>query len=88
MAKKECRVCGKMYDACNTRNVTDMFRWQDVSCSPECGAKYLHEVLVSRGEIVERSVVENIDDEDDDYDFDNDNDEDDLIDSNTDDSEE
>lgn len=50
MAKvaKTCRVCGKAYMACQTPSNTDVFRWQDVSCSPECGAEYLHRIKLSR----------------------------------------
>lgn len=52
VAKKVCRVCGKTYEACRTpKSIDSVFRWQDVSCSPECGAKYLHDVMVSRGQI-------------------------------------
>lgn len=60
MAKvtKICRVCGKEYEACQTPNLSNTFRWQDVSCSPECGAKYLHAVRVARGEVIEGSKSE------------------------------
>lgn len=44
--KRTCRVCGKQYTFCRTLMPTDgTFRWQDVACSPECGAKYLEQVL-------------------------------------------
>lgn len=51
MAKpiKTCRVCGKQYEACRTANINNVFRWQDVSCSPECGAEYLRRIELSRG---------------------------------------
>lgn len=46
---KICRVCGKPYKACNAlRKGDSTFRWQEVSCSPECGALYLEEILKSR----------------------------------------
>ena len=45
---KECRVCGKKYIACHTPNVHNIFRWRDVACSPECGAKYLEMVASAR----------------------------------------
>lgn len=47
---KECRVCGNKYEACksNRRNV-GVFRWQEVACSPECGAIYLQRINESRG---------------------------------------
>ncbi len=48
-----CRVCGKKYEACRTPKVSNAFRWQDVSCSPECGAEYLRKVQLSRGIISE-----------------------------------
>ena len=45
----KCRVCGKEYEACHTiRPTPDYFRWQDVACSPECGAKYLADIMASR----------------------------------------
>lgn len=50
-AKKTCRVCGKEYKACRSfaANINSVFRWQDVACSPECGAIYLARVNASRG---------------------------------------
>lgn len=48
-ATKICRVCGKKYEACRSAKISNIFRWQDVACSPECGAKYLHKVQISRG---------------------------------------
>lgn len=49
-----CRNCGKPYEGCrNARSVPGVFRWQDVACSPECGAEFLKAVLISRGEYVE-----------------------------------
>ena len=48
-AKKICRVCGKEYEACRTAARRDgIFRWQEVACSPECGAIYLKRVEESR----------------------------------------
>ena len=39
---RKCRVCGKKYEACRTMKVVDgVFVWQEVACSPECGAEYL-----------------------------------------------
>lgn len=47
---KKCRVCGKEYEACRSANRTaGVFRWQEVACSPECGAIYLQRVEESRG---------------------------------------
>lgn len=45
-----CRVCGKEYQACKALSTNDVFRWQNVACSPECGYKYFKEVLSARGE--------------------------------------
>lgn len=49
-ATKQCRVCGKSYEACRSLkvNVDGPFRWQEVACSPECGAEYLRRVNESR----------------------------------------
>lgn len=48
-AIKTCRVCGKEYETCHTaRSASTAFRWQDVACSPECGAIYLAEIRASR----------------------------------------
>ena len=48
---KKCKYCGKEYEACHfVHGADDIFRWQDVACSPECGAAYFAEVLKSRGE--------------------------------------
>lgn len=46
--EKTCRVCGKKYEACRTSKISKIFRWQDVSCSPECGAEYLRRIEASR----------------------------------------
>lgn len=46
---KICKVCGKEYPYCGTKSVPGVFRWQDVACSPECGAEYLRRVQLSRG---------------------------------------
>lgn len=52
-AKLKCRVCGKEYDACRTaRKNTKVFHWQEVACSPECGAIYLQRINESRGNSV------------------------------------
>lgn len=47
---KKCRVCGKEYEACRSANrAAGVFRWQEVACSPECGAIYLQQINESRG---------------------------------------
>lgn len=60
MAKqiKICRVCGNKYEACHTNTVKNTFRWQDVACSPECGAEYLRRVQQARGIKTEDDIVE------------------------------
>lgn len=46
---KVCRVCGKQYEACYTPKVNpNVFRYQDVACSPECGRIYLKRVYDAR----------------------------------------
>ena len=48
-AVRMCRVCGKSYEACRTMSKTaGVFRWQEVACSPECGAEYLRRVTEAR----------------------------------------
>lgn len=49
-AVKTCRVCGKEYEACRTAmsRAAGVFRWQEVACSPECGAEYLRRVTEAR----------------------------------------
>lgn len=51
-AKMTCRVCGKEYEPCRTaqRN-TNVFHWQEVACSPECGSVYLQLINESRGNV-------------------------------------
>lgn len=44
-----CKNCGKAYVACRTAPTNaGTYRWQDVGCSPECGAAYLNAVLRAR----------------------------------------
>lgn len=59
MAKgfKECKVCGKMYECCTTERSTDIYRWQDVACSPEHGAIYFAKIAESRGTVLPESVA-------------------------------
>lgn len=49
-AVKKCRVCGREYEACRTMmdRAAGVFRWQEVACSPECGAEYLRRVTETR----------------------------------------
>lgn len=42
-------MCGQVYEACHTPNLTGAFRWQDVACCKEHGAQYLKEIMASRG---------------------------------------
>lgn len=47
---QKCRVCGKEYESCRSANrAAGVFRWQEVACSPECGAIYLQKINESRG---------------------------------------
>lgn len=43
-----CKVCGKEYEYCKTWLNKDKFRYQDVACSPECGAEYFALIEASR----------------------------------------
>ena len=43
-----CKVCGKEYEYCHTWNNNNKFRYQDVACSPECGATYFAKIAESR----------------------------------------
>lgn len=45
-----CKVCGKKYEGCRTAALNgEAFRWQEVACSPECGAEYFRAVMEARG---------------------------------------
>ena len=57
-----CKACGKEYEACRTPN-PGIFRWRDVACSLECAQKYIHDVQVARGEIVDELVETPVQDE-------------------------
>ena len=47
-----CRVCGKEYEPCRSTNKNlKVFHWQEVACSPECGAVYLQRINESRGNV-------------------------------------
>ena len=54
---KICKACGKEYEACHTPN-PGIFRWRDVACCIECAEKYIHDVEVARGNIVEEKPKE------------------------------
>lgn len=46
---KQCRVCGKEYEPCHSTGLQNgVFRWREVSCSPECGEIYLKRIIESR----------------------------------------
>ena len=51
--KKVCRVCGCEYEACRSlkKTVGGPFQWQEVACSPECGAEYLRRVNEARNPV-------------------------------------
>lgn len=61
---KVCKVCGMEYEACHTLrpNMNNEFRWNEVACCPEHGAEYLRQILISRGELVEKSTTKDNDD--------------------------
>ena len=47
--KKKCKICGKDYDYCRPNGLTlNVFRWQDVACSPEHGTIYFEQIAKSR----------------------------------------
>lgn len=43
-----CKVCGRKYEYCKTFITDNRFRYQDVACSPECGAEYFARIEASR----------------------------------------
>lgn len=50
---KNCRVCGKVYEACRSIKTGDtVFNWREVACSPECGKIYLQRVMASRSGVL------------------------------------
>ena len=55
--KSVCRVCGKPYEACSSKQIGTSYRWQEVSCSPECGMIYLEQIMQSRNpKLVEAEI--------------------------------
>ena len=60
MAKgtKICKVCGKEYEYCKTWRPSEVFRYQDVACSKECGDIYFAKIMKSRGLIDKDNTVE------------------------------
>ncbi len=57
---KTCKVCGCEYPYCKTNRPAGVFRYQDVACSPEHGAKYLKEILASRSSESESPLLESV----------------------------
>ena len=48
-AKRICKVCGNEYDYCRSLSPSaDIFRWNDVACSPEHAAIYFAQIEASR----------------------------------------
>lgn len=46
-----CKICGTEYEySYYPRNNDDLYRYQDIACSPEHGAEYFAKVIVARGE--------------------------------------
>ena len=50
--KSVCRVCGKPYEVCSSKRIGTSYRWQEVSCSPECGMIYLERIIQSRSPLL------------------------------------
>lgn len=67
---KVCAICGKRYRCCpNLKDIPGVFRWQNVACSPKCGATFIERMEAKRDEqIVKSMVVEYTDFDDDDED--------------------
>lgn len=58
-AKRICKVCGNEYDYCRSFSPSaDIFRWNDVACSPEHAAIYFARVEASRKAQDKTPVVE------------------------------
>ena len=56
---KVCRVCGKEYEPCRSlRQVSSVFNWRAVACSPQCGQEYFRQVEESRSKSVEDESAE------------------------------
>lgn len=53
-----CKVCGKEYPYCKTWLGVNKFRYQDVACSPKCGAEYFAIIAASRSENKESTTEE------------------------------
>ena len=64
LAKKQCRVCGKPYEACRSAKKINgsFFYWRDVACSLECGSIYLAQISASRNITPATSAAEVSDD--------------------------
>lgn len=74
-ATRICKICGKEYEYCHTEGHKNIFRWQDVACSPEHGSEYFARILKSRmeqdkvdepKEVIEDIEIDIDDDEDED----------------------
>lgn len=51
---KTCKICGKEYRACSSpKRTSKVFRWQSVSCSPECGSIFLDRLIAARSKPVD-----------------------------------
>ena len=47
---KVCQICGKQYEYCYTARMPGTWRWQDVTCSQECGAKFFDLVFAKQNQ--------------------------------------
>lgn len=71
-----CKVCGSEYPYCKTELHNNIFRWQDVACSPEHASIYFAKIEESRKKTSNVNtdnaddVLDVIDDDEDDLDED------------------
>lgn len=58
IATRKCKICGKEYEYCHSARRSEVFRWQDVACSPEHGSIYFAKIAASRANkaAVQRTV--------------------------------
>ena len=60
---KNCLVCGKLFEQCNTcnKNVDEMYQWRRVVCSPEHFAYHLPIIQYVRGQITKAEAKAELD---------------------------
>ena len=57
-----CKVCGSEYPYCKTELHNNIFRWQDVACSPEHASIYFAKIEESRKKTSDVNNTDNADD--------------------------